>query len=317
MLEPDYYFFNDNLSISNLSEEYFFQLLNHSSKGDSSEKNDDNVDIPEEAKTIISNKDLSKYPENVNKDNEFKILGVKTYFTSERPKDVISDKENEKVKEKKGKIFKIVKIRRNMGRKPKIVKMHPNDKSQKEGRGIHNKYFLDNIIRKIKAKFFNALKDYINHIFVEGEKKKKHSSKIDYTTSGHFLVKVNQNFITDIKVNNVMSQLNSDLKFIFTFGTGEGKYKKYNNADIINKVYEKYDQRLINIFDLTFRESLSHFIGQSFYPQLEGFEKKYPEILQEMRESGENEDYIKKFQDTIETFEKKLEDKKPREVKTK
>ena len=81
---------------------------------------------------------------------------------------------------------------------------------------------------------------------------------------------------------------------------------------IIKKVYEKNNEKLINIFELTFSECLSHFIGKIFYPQLEGFEKKYPEIIQEMRADGENEKYVQKFKDVLENFEGILMDIKPR-----
>ena len=268
--------------------------------------------ISEDFNSININKFI-KSPEKDDSDDEYKLLNKKTTFTSLKKEDEqILEEENKKVEQNNEKIFKIIKKRKNMGRKTEQSKKDSKEKNQDESNKVHTKYYIDNIIRKIKPKFFNSLKDYIIHLLFQKKEIKKQSNKIFCSTSDNVLVKVNQSIIKDIKVDHVLEQLNLKLKDIFSFRTGEGKYKNYNNKDIINKIYEQNNERLINIFELTFRECLSHFIGKKFYPQLEGFEKRYPEILQEMRAGGEDEKYIMKFQYVFENFEGIMNDKTPR-----
>ena len=203
----------------------------------------------------------------------------------EKTKDItieISNEEMPKFISKKQ--FFNVDIRKRTGRK----------KTSSIKRSPHTKYCHDNILRKIKVKFFNKLVKYINNII---SKKYKAKIKVLVPLKGD----ISQN--NSIKFNTIL--LNSKLKDIFSNFEISGKYKLFEhsyNRKVIQKIYEENIQELIEIFEFPFLEVFNYFKGINESHVLNGMEKIYT-VIDEIRMKEKNDDYINEFRKVAMDFE--------------
>ena len=191
--EENSYFFNNNYL-----DEYSFDTNKHFTqeiefKIDLEDKNYTNDEI-------YSNNSDEKYNENQRYFNENKKKNL-TEFKSDA-KTGASTLSN--VKEKEGLIFKITKeMKKNIGRK------------RKSSGGKHNKFCYDNVTRKLKTKLFESILNFLNASLekVEVENTRKYSKKKIY--SKPIFLKINQDIIKDINVDNNNKLLKSTLKEIY------------------------------------------------------------------------------------------------------
>ena len=177
-----------------------------------------------------------------------------------------------------------VDIRKRTGRKP----------TSSIKRSTHTKYCYDNILRKIKVKFFNKLINHINRII-----SKKYKSKIKELIP--LKGDISQN--NSIKFNTIL--LNTKLKDIFSNFKISGKYKLYEqsyNRKVIQTIYEENIQELIEILELTFLEAFNYFKGVNESHILNGMEKIY-NVIEELRIKEKNGDYIDEFIKVAMNFE--------------
>ena len=175
-----------------------------------------------------------------------------------------------------------------------IIKKTGRKTTSSKKRSIHTKYCHDNILRKIKVKFFNKLIKYINRIIL-----KKYGTKIKNLIPLKGIISQNNS----IKFNSIL--LNTKLKDIFLNFEINGKYKLYEqsyNRKVIQKIYEENIQELIEILEVTFLEAFNYFKGLNERKILNGMEKIYT-VIEEIRMKEKNEDYIDEFRKVAMDFE--------------
>ena len=224
------------------------------------------------------NFELKNYKSNIGEGN-------KDLLSFEKTKDISIEIPNEeKSKFISKKRYFNVDLRKKTGRKPTSSKK----------RSIHTKYCYDNILRKIKVKFFNKLIKNINKIIL-----KKYGTKIKILIP--LKGDISQN--NSIKFNRIL--LNTKLKDIFSNFEISRKYKLYEqsyNRKVIQKIYEENIQELIEILEVTFLEAFNYFKGLNEMHILNGMEKIYT-VIEEIRVKEKNEDYIDEFRKVAMNFE--------------
>jgi hypothetical protein len=161
------------------------------------------------------------------------------------------------------------------------------------GKSTHTKYSHDNILRKIKVKFFIKLIKYIN---------KKIKSK--YKGIIGLIKPLRSKISQDNTIHFNKELLKAKLKEIFSNNEINGKFtkceKNYNKM-VIDIIYQQNIKELIDIFELTFLEAFDIFRGtnETEFSDFEGLNI----VLEELKEKGNNIDYIKKFYNVAMNFE--------------
>jgi hypothetical protein len=172
------------------------------------------------------------------------------------------------------------------------------------GNGKHDKFCKDNIVRKVKTNLFEIILFFINFSITPIEKENKNKNSKKKIIYKPFLVKIDQEIIKTINVEENLKLINSKLKDIFSNKTS----KKYvslgldKNKQIIDEIYEqKIQKKTISILNKTFEQCLEHINGINYDEDLAGLEHEYQRILKKLR-IKENEDYISKFKDMVKNF---------------
>ena len=205
---------------------------------------------------------------------------------------IMQDKSKEliiEIKEQKPKFLtdnKFYKIKgfKKIGRKPKnsLIK------------GYHTKFSHDNILRKIKVKFFKKFVKYINNII-----------KNKYLTKIHLLKPLYGKISQNNSKNFNRTLLNTKLKDVFSSFEINGKFKsvdKEYNKIVIKLVYEKNLTELIDIFEMKFLDAFNAFIDKNKSEKLDGLENLHV-VVEEIKKK-ENDLYADKFQKVATNFEK-------------
>ena len=177
-----------------------------------------------------------------------------------------------------------LKFKKKKGRKPKHLIIN----------SYHTKFSHDNILRKIKVKFFRKITNYINSIIIS-----KYRNKINVLKP--LKGKISQN--NSINFNQIL--IKSKLKDIFLTYEINGKYKslqKSYNKEIINKIYKENIKELIDILEMTFLEVFIIFRDLNETEKLKGFEKR-DSVIREIEIKDDNKDYIDKLNNVIMNFE--------------
>ena len=222
---------------------------------------------------------------NINKEN--KNITINKDINLETTKEITIEKKGEKEENNEflsKKRFFNIDIKKKTGRKPKIL----------GSISYHTKFSTDNILRKIKVKFFHKIINYLNSIIIS-----KYRTKINTL----------KNLKGDISQNNTINfnkqLLNSKLKDIFLNNKINGKFKIYEssyNKTIIEKIYKENIQELIDILDITFLDAFKIFRDKNEVQKLNGLEK-LDIVIEEIKRKDNNEDYIKKFTEIAMNFE--------------
>ena len=292
---------NNHFYIPNESMPYFQNFILNISSFNQSQASNLFIDQKNENKII---------PNGLNKDNNdaekiepinFGINKInykenENKFPLEKTNDkTIIEKNNNKTKDSKFLRFFKIANKKKIGRKPKSSIIN----------SYHTKFSNDNILRKIKVKFFNKVINYINSIIIS-----KYRNKIN--TLKRFEKNVSQN--NTINFNKAL--INSKLKDIFYNYEINRKFKligKDFNKKIINKIYEEKIQELIDIFEMTFLEVFSIFRNLNETEKLKGLEK-IDSVLRELGNPEENLKYINKFNEVAQKFETFYMDKIARKI---
>ena len=170
------------------------------------------------------------------------------------------------------------------GRKPNISKKI----------NYHTKYSNDNILRKIKVKFFHKIINYINSIIL-----------IKYKNKINFLKPLNGFISKNNKIEFNKNLINLKLKDIFSSYEINAKYKslhKFYNKDIIKIIYNENIEELIEIFEMTFLDIFKIFRDINNTHKLKGIEK-LDTVINELKNKENNEEYINKFIKVTMNFE--------------
>ena len=189
------------------------------------------------------------------------------------------------IEKPKKKFLFTIKQKTKVGRKPKFSKTISE----------HTKFSHDNILRKIKVKFFHKLVNYLNSIIIS-----KYHTRLRPLKP--LIGKINQN--NAINFNRTL--LNTKLKDIFSLYEINGKFKlfeKNHNKSVIDKIYGENIKELIDILEMTFFEVFKIFRDLNDTQKLIGFEK-IDSVIREMSVKELDEKYIDKFRNAVMNFEK-------------
>ena len=229
----------------------------------------------------LDNQKLDIIIDNKNINFENKILFVDT-------KDTNSEKSNRENINKGQSIFKV-----------KIEMTKNNKKGRKtissKIKAIHTKFSYDNILRKIKVKFFKKLIHCINNIILL-----KYRSKIK--TLVPLEGKISQN--NGINFNSEL--LNLKIKDLFlNFGISR-KFKNSkndNNKEVIKKIYEENLTEIIELLEMTFLEVFSIFRASKKGKNLFGLES-LDQVIEEIKNKEKDDEYIDMFRNIAMNYEK-------------
>ena len=245
--------------------------------------NEINFNINKENKNKTINKDINL--------ETTKEITIEKKGEKEENNEFFEKEENNEFLSKKR--FFNIDIKKKTGRKPKIL----------GSISYHTKFSTDNILRKIKVKFFHKIINYLNSIIIS-----KYRTKINTL----------KNLKGDISQNNTINfnkqLLNSKLKDIFLNNKINGKFKIYEssyNKTIIEKIYKENIQELIDILDITFLDAFKIFRDKNEVQKLNGLEK-LDTVIEEIKSKDNNEDYIKKFREIAMNFENNYLNKEAR-----
>ena len=229
----------------------------------------------------LDNQKLDIIIDNKNINFENKILFADT-------KDTNSEKSNRENINKGQSIFKV-----------KIEMTKNNKKGRKtissKIKAIHTKFSYDNILRKIKVKFFKKLIHCINNIILL-----KYRSKIK--TLVPLEGKISQN--NGINFNSEL--LNLKIKDLFlNFGISR-KFKNSkndNNKEVIKKIYEENLTEIIELLEMTFLEVFSIFRASKKGKNLFGLES-LDQVIEEIKNKEKDDEYIDMFRNIAMNYEK-------------
>ena len=292
---------NKQIIINNyyyISPDNYFQFLDLFKTN----PHNNNFLITQDKETPLDNSFLNKKRENnenvqENIKNEKEIedftFGINDQKYNVEEKNINSDNTKDltvEIEKPKKKFLFTIKQKTKVGRKPKFSKTISE----------HTKFSHDNILRKIKVKFFHKLVNYLNSIIIS-----KYHTRLRPLKP--LIGKINQN--NAINFNRTL--LNTKLKDIFSLYEINGKFKlfdKNHNKSIINKIYEENIKELIDIFEMTFFEVFKIFRDLNDTQKLIGFEK-IDSVIREMSDKESDENYIDKFRNAVMNFEKYYYDK--------
>ena len=314
--DNDVLFFND--------KNFFYDDFSFEPKNFMTEENKDDkfdgkfeLDDSKKSKTMISIYERTRDTEIKGKDKKSKFKNGKDeiIFNQEKHNEkIIKDEKsrNDDISKNTQKIFNITKEYERQNKKGRKRKFNLSSN------GKHDKFCYDNIVRKVKTKLFEIILFFINLsiIPIEKENQKKNSKKKEFYKP--LLVKIDQEIIKTINVEDNLELLESKLKDIFSNKTSK-KYKHLGldrNKKIIDEIYEqKIQKNTISILNKTFDQCLDHINGINYDEELAGLELRYLNIFKDLRSRGNSEDYISKFKYMVKNFKSFYKNKKARKKK--
>jgi hypothetical protein len=314
--DNDVLFFND--------KNFFYDDFSFEEKNFMTEENKDdkfdgnfNLDDSKKSKTMISIYERTRDTEIKGKDKKSKFKNGKDeiIFNQEKHNEkIIKDEKsrNDDISKNTQKIFNITKEYERQNKKGRKRKFNLSSN------GKHDKFCYDNIVRKVKTKLFEIILFFINLsiIPIEKENQKKNSKKKEFYKP--LLVKIDQEIIKTINVEDNLELLESKLKDIFSNKTSK-KYKHLGldrNKEIIDEIYEqKIQKKTISILNKTFDQCLDHINGINYDEELAGLELRYLNIFKDLRSRGNGEDYISEFKNMVKNFKSFYKNKKARKKK--
>ena len=314
--DNDVLFFND--------KNFFYDDFSFEPKNFMTEENKDDkfdgkfeLDDSKKSKTMISIYERTRDTEIKGKDKKSKFKNGKDeiIFNQEKHNEkIIKDEKsrNDDISKNTQKIFNITKEYERQNKKGRKRKFNLSSN------GKHDKFCYDNIVRKVKTKLFEIILFFINLsiIPIEKENQKKNSKKKEFYKP--LLVKIDQEIIKTINVEDNLELLESKLKDIFSNKTSK-KYKHLGldrNKKIIDEIYEqKIQKNTISILNKTFDQCLDHINGINYDEELAGLELRYLNIFKDLRSRGNSEDYISEFKYMVKNFNSFYKNKKARKKK--
>ena len=216
---------------------------------------------------------------------------------------------------KKEKIFEIRKKKRKCGRKTK--------KGIDKKKGKHNKEYPDNLRDKIKRTIYRHTLSFINKLIKNLNNNKKK----------YFLRKINTTQIFKCKKEKIIELLNIKVKDILSNNISKHHKKIENNFNqkIIDSIIKQYEdikkekqnykseeiqfiEEINEVFNKTFREMLEIYIDANNQFQFNFYKDfiKLKDDIKTLREKGEKDNYILKYEDYSENFIKNIENIEPR-----
>ena len=162
--------------------------------------------------------------------------------------------------------------------------------------------------KKLKPLLINSILNFVNTTIIKEETDT--SIKVN---SISLLVKIDQKIIGNTNREFNLNLLNSTLKEIFSKDiTSKIKQKDKNyNKGIIDDIYlDNKKEKIINILNMTLSQCIKHLTNKEYYPELQGLEDEYENIINELKTKGGTEEYIELFKDLLGRFEEFYKNKR-------
>ena len=216
---------------------------------------------------------------------------------------------------KQSKIFNITKEM-----KPK-TKETPKFLGQKRQSENHSKFAFDNLVRKIKSKLFGSILIILNKSLESNNKEKTMTLNEPQRVkkgevSYECFLKPDQKIILQTNVRENLTLLDSKLRDIFSENVStkaknfSKEYQLGYNKNFIEKIKNDEKKKKTNdILDMTFFQCLEHFRGTNKYEALNGLEKEYEKVIEEL---SDDEEYLKSFKCQLNHFEDSYKNKRAR-----
>ena len=230
----------------------------------------------------------------------------------------LNESESCKKQKKPKKQSKIFNITKEM--KPKI-KETPKFLGQKRQSENHSKFAFDNLVRKIKSKLFGSILIILNKSLESNDKEKtmtpNESQRVKKgEVSYECFLKPDQKIILQTNVRENLTLLDSKLRDIFSENVStkaknfSKEYRLGYNKNFIEKIKNDEKKKKTNdILDMTFFQCLEHFRGTNKYEALNGLEKEYEKVIEEL---SDDEEYLKSFKCQLNHFEDSYKNKRAR-----
>lgn len=187
---------------------------------------------------------------------------------------------------KKKKIFEISKVNKRKGRLKKNSILS----------GKHNKLAEDNIIRKIKRKFLENLRVYINK-----EYKKYRLEMNRRTNRKNWLKKINPKFSCEIRRNDNLKWFNLKIYEVFSENLSS-KYKS-NNLDLNKKKIQNFfslkeSSRLKEILNTTIGALYTRYVSNDATSDFINLKDDLRKLEDNMKKSGQEniKEYLNKYE---------------------
>ena len=230
----------------------------------------------------------------------------------------LNESESCKKQKKPKKQSKIFNITKEM--KPK-TKETPKFLGQKRQSENHSKFAFDNLVRKIKSKLFGSILIILNKSLESNNKEKTMTLNEPQRVkkgevSYECFLKPDQKIILQTNVRENLTLLDSKLRDIFSENVStkaknfSKEYQLGYNKNFIEKIKNDEKKKKTNdILDMTFFQCLEHFRGTNKYEALNGLEKEYEKVIEEL---SDDEEYLKSFKCQLNHFEDSYKNKRAR-----
>lgn len=210
----------------------------------------------------------------------------------------IINQDNSTLLNSDSKQFKNINLKTFKYRKERVFKII-KDNNKTKGRikknskyiGIHNKFSQDNIIRKIKGRFHEKCRIYINSEYKKYLRNNEHTIKVN-----NLLQRINPKVSRKIQRDENLKWLDSKLYEVFSENVSEkcSLYEFDYNKKEIEKLYkENKATNVINILNKSVKYMFDAFIQNLNIPGFDTLNDDINELEEKMKK--ENEDDIKKY----------------------
>ena len=301
----------------NLEESNFIINNNNSIFAESNSDNTSNFNYINSENIIdflsFKNKQINYYKNSIQTPNSFKknndINSIQINSANKNKTNEIKDiniKTMERRKEKKDRIFRIYKINKNKGR----IKKNSNYI------GKHNKFCEDNIIRKIKGRFHEKCRIYINKEY----KNYLLVNKCDAKKEKDLLQRIDPKFSRIIKKDENLKWLKSRLYHVYSENVSEkcSLYGPDHNKKEIEKIFkENKAKNVIDILNKPVKHMFEAFIKNIKIQGFKTLDNDINELKEKMIKDNQDniEEYLSKYREVAQNLETIFIKKTPRNNK--
>jgi hypothetical protein len=298
-------------------DDRFFDSFNHEENLSHLSINYQNNESEDKYNDFFNQYDFLKNEEEREQMTLEEIINKSTKTNSET-NPVSKEPESCKKQKKHKKQSKIFIITKEMKPKTKETPKFLGKKHQSEN---HSKFAFDNLVRKIKSKLFGSILIILNKSLESNNKEKTMTLNEPQRVkkgevSYECFLKPDQKIILQTNVRENLTLLDSKLRDIFSENVStkaknfSKEYQLGYNKNFIEKIKNDEKKKKTNdILDMTFFQCLEHFRGTNKYEALNGLEKEYEKVIEEL---SDDEEYLKSFKWQLNHFEDLYKNKRAR-----
>lgn len=158
---------------------------------------------------------------------------------------------------------------------------------------LETKINLYQMVPNIKKEFFNFLIVYINVI-------------LDQIGVNEKFVIIDEELIINTQKEFNINLFKSSLKYIFSTNVSVRNWPKYSlnhNAQLVKRLYENNNTKIINILNKTLFQCFEHFRKTKYIPELQGLECYFIATIGKLVNEKKDKEYIDYFISILNDFE--------------